>query len=68
VEQIAQRYADIPIIGISGHPREDEVPLDQQGRQQPFLMKPVAPDALLDTVARMLSKTPNGTTQPGSGV
>jgi CheY-like chemotaxis protein len=61
VEQIAQRYSDVPIVWISGHPREDEIPPDQQGGQQPFLMKPVAPDALLDTVARMLSKTANGT-------
>ena len=63
VEQIAQRYADVPIIWISGHSREDGIPRDQQGRQQPFLMKPVAPDALLDTVARMLSKAANGTAQ-----
>jgi two-component system, cell cycle sensor histidine kinase and response regulator CckA len=61
VEQIAHRYAEVPIIWISGHSRGDEVPRDHHGRQQPFLLKPVAPDALLDTVARMLSKAANGT-------
>jgi two-component system cell cycle sensor histidine kinase/response regulator CckA len=61
VEQIARRYADVPIVWISGHPREGDVPRDSQGRPQPFLMKPVAPDALLDTIARVLSRTPNGT-------
>jgi two-component system cell cycle sensor histidine kinase/response regulator CckA len=61
VEEIAKRYAEIPIVWVSGHPREGDIPRDQHGRQQPFLMKPVAPDALLDTVARLLSKTPNGT-------
>jgi two-component system, cell cycle sensor histidine kinase and response regulator CckA len=61
VGQITQRYPDVPVIWISGHSRGDEVPRDHRGRQQPFLMKPVAPDALLDTVARMLSKAANGT-------
>jgi CheY-like chemotaxis protein len=55
VEEIAQRHSDLPIIWMSGHPREGEVPRDRHDRIQPFLMKPIAPDALLDTVARVLS-------------
>jgi len=61
VEKMAQRYADVPVIWISGHSLEGDIPQDQQGRQQPFLVKPVAPDALLDAVARMLSGAANGT-------
>jgi DNA-binding NtrC family response regulator len=61
VEKIALRYPELPIVWMSGHPREGDMPRDPQGRPQPFLMKPVAPDALLDAIARVLSRTPNGT-------
>jgi CheY-like chemotaxis protein len=62
VEEIAQRQSDLPIIWMSGHPREGDIPRDRHDRIQPFLMKPVAPDALLDTVARVLTGAVNGTT------
>jgi CheY-like chemotaxis protein len=61
VEKIAGQYPDVPIAWMSGHPREGNMPRDPQGPPQPFLMKPVAPDALLDTIARLLSRTPKGT-------
>lgn len=61
VENMALRYDDVPVIWISGHSLEGDTPRDQQGRPQPFLVKPVAPDALLDAVARMLSGAANGT-------
>jgi CheY-like chemotaxis protein len=52
--ELAQRYPDLPLVWISGHPRELEFPRELPGKDQPFLMKPVAPDALLDTVAEVM--------------
>jgi two-component system cell cycle sensor histidine kinase/response regulator CckA len=56
-EILAERYPDVPIVWMSGHPREPGFAKTERDRQQPFLMKPVAPDALLDAVARVLSAT-----------
>ncbi len=56
-EVLEERYPDLPIVWMSGHPREPGFAKTGKDRQQPFLMKPVAPDALLDTVARVLSRT-----------
>jgi hypothetical protein len=39
---------------MSGHPREVEFPRELPGRERPFLMKPVPPNLLIDTVASAL--------------
>jgi two-component system cell cycle sensor histidine kinase/response regulator CckA len=53
-QELAGRYPSLPLVWMSGHPREFEFPREMPVKDQPFLMKPVAPDALLDTVARAL--------------
>jgi two-component system cell cycle sensor histidine kinase/response regulator CckA len=52
--ELARRYPDLPLVWISGRPLEPEFTRGTPGNDQPFLMKPVAPDALLDTVAHVL--------------
>jgi PAS domain S-box-containing protein len=54
--ELARRYPDLPLVWISGHPLEPEFTRGTSGKEQPFLVKPVAPDALLDTVAQLLEK------------
>jgi CheY-like chemotaxis protein len=54
--QLAKRYPSVPLIWMSGHPREVEFPREMPSKNQQFLMKPVGPDALLDAVARALEK------------
>jgi two-component system, cell cycle sensor histidine kinase and response regulator CckA len=56
-EELARRYPGIPMIWISGHPRDVEFPRDTPGYEHPFLMKPVSPEALLETVSRTLQRT-----------
>lgn len=56
-QELERRYPDLPIIWMSGHPREVEFPREVNGEEHEFLMKPVSPEALLDAVARALEKT-----------
>jgi PAS domain S-box-containing protein len=56
-EELTRRYPGIPMIWISGHPRDVEFPRDTPGYEHPFLMKPVSPEALLETVSRTLQRT-----------
>jgi two-component system cell cycle sensor histidine kinase/response regulator CckA len=53
-EEMARRYPGIPLIWISGHPRDVEFPREIPGYERPFLMKPVSAEALLETVSRVL--------------
>ena len=52
--ELAQRYPSISLVWMSGHPREFEFPRDMPSKDQQFLMKPVSPDALLDTIGSVL--------------
>jgi two-component system cell cycle sensor histidine kinase/response regulator CckA len=52
--ELARRYPGLPLVWISGHPRDVEFPREVPGHQYPFLMKPVSPGALLETVSRAL--------------
>lgn len=54
--ELAQRYPDLSLVWMSGHPREKEFPREMPGKYQIFLMKPVPVDVLLDTVARVLQE------------
>jgi CheY-like chemotaxis protein len=54
--ELSQKYPGIPLLWISGHPREVELPRHLPAMGQAFLMKPVAPDALTETVNRILDK------------
>lgn len=53
-QELARRYPGLPLVWMSGHPREVEFPREMPGHENPFLMKPVSPGALLDTVSRVL--------------
>ncbi|HEY9015715.1 MAG TPA: PAS domain S-box protein [Gemmatimonadales bacterium] len=53
-EAAARKYPDIGLVWMSGYPRESQLGVGLE--QQPFLMKPVAPDALLDAVGRVLDQ------------
>ena len=57
--ELAKRYPNLPLIWMSGHPREVEFAREIPSKNQLFLMKPVGPDALLDAVARALEKVAN---------
>jgi two-component system cell cycle sensor histidine kinase/response regulator CckA len=54
--ELSQMYPQIPLLWISGHPREVELPRHLPAMGHAFLMKPVAPDALIETVHRILDK------------
>jgi PAS domain S-box-containing protein len=54
--KLAERYPGLPLVWMSGHPREFEFPRGTPAKDQPFLMKPVSPDALLDTVEAVLKR------------
>jgi len=56
-EELERRYPELPVVWLSGHPREVEFPREIPGQEREFLMKPVSHQALLETVARVLDKT-----------
>jgi two-component system cell cycle sensor histidine kinase/response regulator CckA len=53
-QELARRYPGLPLVWMSGHPRDVEFPRETPGHENPFLMKPVSPGALLETVSRVL--------------
>jgi two-component system, cell cycle sensor histidine kinase and response regulator CckA len=53
-DELARRYPALPIVWMSGHPRDVEFPRDVPGPERAFLMKPVAPETLLETVTQVL--------------
>jgi two-component system, cell cycle sensor histidine kinase and response regulator CckA len=53
-QELQRRYPELPVVFMSGHPKEVEFPRDTPGPERPFLMKPISHQALLDTVARVL--------------
>jgi two-component system cell cycle sensor histidine kinase/response regulator CckA len=55
--ELERRYPELPVVWMSGHPKDVEFPREIPGQERLFLMKPVSPEALLDTVARALEKT-----------
>jgi two-component system, cell cycle sensor histidine kinase and response regulator CckA len=55
--ELARRYPGLPLVWMSGHPRDVEFPRDVPGHEHPFLMKPISPEALLEVVGRSLQNT-----------
>ena len=53
--RLAELYPLIPIIWMSGYPRETVIGRGKLGEDQPFLQKPVPPALLLDTVAQAMA-------------
>ncbi|HET6796942.1 MAG TPA: PAS domain S-box protein [Gemmatimonadales bacterium] len=57
-QELRQRYPDIPLMWMSGHPRETELNSDDVIEEQVFLHKPIAPEVLLRVVAEVLDGAP----------
>jgi CheY-like chemotaxis protein len=55
-DELARRYPAIPVIWMSGHPREVEARRSTVGKARASLQKPVPPHLLLQTVAQVLQK------------
>jgi PAS domain S-box-containing protein len=54
--ELSRRYHQIPIVWMSGHTREAELQKGQVTPDEPFLHKPIAPDLLLDTLAKAMKR------------
>jgi PAS domain S-box-containing protein len=54
--ELSRRYHQIPIVWMSGHTREAELQKGQVTLDEPFLHKPIAPDLLLDTLAKAMKR------------
>jgi two-component system cell cycle sensor histidine kinase/response regulator CckA len=52
--ELKRRYPAMPVVWMSGHPRETELNAEDVAENQIFLHKPVAPRVLLETVAEVL--------------
>ncbi|MGH7526863.1 MAG: response regulator, partial [Gemmatimonadales bacterium] len=55
-QELARRYPAVPLVWLSGHPRESEFPEAATDQDYPFLQKPVPIDLLLETVAGALRR------------
>jgi PAS domain S-box-containing protein len=53
--KLSERYPDVPIIWMSGYPRETVIGRGRLGEDQAFLQKPVPPAILLDAVAKAMA-------------
>jgi two-component system cell cycle sensor histidine kinase/response regulator CckA len=56
VGELSRRYRHIPIVWMSGHTHESELQKGEVSRDEPFLHKPVAPELLIETVAKVIEK------------
>jgi two-component system cell cycle sensor histidine kinase/response regulator CckA len=53
--KLGEHYPELPIIWMSGYPRETVIGRGRLGEDQPFLQKPVPPTLLLETVAKAIN-------------
>jgi two-component system, cell cycle sensor histidine kinase and response regulator CckA len=53
--ELHRRYRKIPVIWMSGHTREAELQKGEIGKDEPFLQKPIAPEALLEMVSAVIA-------------
>jgi two-component system, cell cycle sensor histidine kinase and response regulator CckA len=54
--ELSRRYHQIPIVWMSGHTLEAELQKGQVTPDEPFLHKPIAPELLLDTLAKAMKR------------
>jgi PAS domain S-box-containing protein len=59
-EELAKRYPSIPVIWMSGHPREIESRHSRTDMASGFAQKPVSPQVLLQTVSQVLEVARRG--------
>jgi PAS domain S-box-containing protein len=55
-EELSRRYPNIPVIWMSGHPREIDTHQGGTIRAQAFMQKPVSPHELLHLVSQVLQR------------
>ena len=55
--KLTELFPAIPIIWMSGYPRETVIGRGKLGEDQPFLQKPVPPAVLLDAIARAMASS-----------
>jgi DNA-binding NtrC family response regulator len=54
--RLTAEYPDLPVVWMSGHPR-DTAPVSGNGRERgSFLQKPLSPEVLVETVGRALER------------
>ena len=53
--ELHRRYRKIPVVWMSGHTRETELQKGEIGKDEPFLHKPVTPEALLEMVSGVIA-------------
>ena len=51
---IERRFPSLPLVWMSGHPRDEGLSSEGLSGDQPFLQKPVSNELLLQTVAQLL--------------
>ena len=54
VERLAAQYPDLPVIWMSGYPRDAAFTDDGPAGAHPFLQKPIPQDVLIRTVEEVL--------------
>lgn len=53
--ELHRRYRKIPVVWMSGHTRETELQKGEIGKDEPYLHKPVTPEALLEMVSGVIA-------------
>ncbi|HYF38670.1 MAG TPA: PAS domain S-box protein [Gemmatimonadales bacterium] len=53
--ELHRRYRKVPVVWMSGHTRETELQKGEIGKDEPFLHKPVTPEALLEMVSAVIA-------------
>jgi PAS domain S-box-containing protein len=53
--ELHRRYRKIPVVWMSGHTRETELQKGEIGKDEPFLHKPITPEALLEMVSGVIA-------------
>jgi two-component system cell cycle sensor histidine kinase/response regulator CckA len=54
--ELRRRYPNLPVVWMSGHPREVELRSADHTKDLPFLQKPIPPGVLSETVARVFQR------------
>ena len=54
--ELRRRYPNLPVVWMSGHPREVELRFSDQTKDLAFLQKPIPPRVLSETIAQVLQR------------
>ncbi len=66
-ERLAADFPDVPVIWMSGYPRDTVLSDTSPTGSPPFLQKPIPLDVLVRTVESVLAQRPTRAAAPGSG-